>query len=151
MITEDESVEAPLVSGAIKEQAYLKNFGRPLLPFNRARREDYQYQKQLPSDHINNLDRYLLIAWSLIPRDPSLNHFRIRHPDLQPGNIIVSGSPDSTLRIVSLIDWQHTLILPLLLLSKIPERIQNYDDFLLAIYDATFQDEGTGYKTGRRT
>ena len=92
------------------------------------RREGYQYQKQLPSDHIENLDRFLLIASSLIPRNPALSHFRIRHPDLQPGNIIVSRSPDANLHIISLIDWQHTSILPLFLLADVPQRLQNYDD-----------------------
>lgn len=92
------------------------------------RREGYQYQKQLPSDHIKNLGRYLLIASSLIPRNPILGHFRIRHPDFQPGNIIVSKSLDSNLQVISLIDWQHTSILPLFLLSNIPQWLQNYDD-----------------------
>ncbi|KAF8337850.1 protein kinase subdomain-containing protein PKL CAK Fmp29 [Amanita rubescens] len=123
-----ESSEAALVRGADKELAYLERFGRPLLPFQCIRREGYQYQEQLPSDHIENLDRYLLIASSLIPRDPALGHFCIRHPDLQPSNIIVSRSPDSSLRVVSLIDWQHTSILPLFLLAGIPQRLQSYDD-----------------------
>jgi hypothetical protein len=92
------------------------------------RRRVYKYQEQPPSDHIENLDRYLRIASALIPRDPALAHFRIRHPDLQPSNIIVSRSPDSNLRVVGLIDWQHTSILPLFLLAGIPERLQNYDD-----------------------
>jgi len=94
------------------------------LPFERVRREGYQYQEQPPSDHIENLGRYLLLASSLIPKNPTLGHFRIRHPDLQPGNIIV----DSNLRIIGLIDLQHTSILPLFLLAGIPERLQNHDD-----------------------
>ncbi|EIW82704.1 protein kinase subdomain-containing protein PKL CAK Fmp29 [Coniophora puteana RWD-64-598 SS2] len=119
-----ENAKAALVKGADKERAYLEQFGRPLLPFRRFRREGYQYQKQPPSDHIENLDRYLSIAPSLIPRDPTLCHFRIRHPDLQPSNIIVN----SNMRVVGLIDWQHTSILPQFLLAGIPGRIQNYDD-----------------------
>ena len=62
------------------------------------------------------------------PRDPALRHFRIRHPDLQPSNIIVSRSSDSNLHVVGLIDWQHTSILPVFLLAGIPQRLQNYDD-----------------------
>ncbi|KAI6042363.1 protein kinase subdomain-containing protein PKL CAK Fmp29 [Pisolithus marmoratus] len=123
-----ESAEAALVGGAHKELAYLEQFGRPLLPFQRTRREGYQYQTQQPSDHIENLDNYLLIASSLIPRSPALGHFSIRHPDPQPSNIFVSRSSDSNLHIVGLIDWQHTSILPLFLLAGIPQRIQNYDD-----------------------
>ncbi|KAG2366298.1 protein kinase subdomain-containing protein PKL CAK Fmp29 [Suillus spraguei] len=123
-----QKCEVALIKGAEKELAYLRRFGQPLLPFQRVRREAYKYQKQQPSDHIENLDRYLLIASSLIPKNPALSHFRIRHPDLQPSNIIVSRLPDSNLHIVRLIDWQHTSILPLFLLAGIPQQLQNYDD-----------------------
>ncbi|GJJ07135.1 hypothetical protein Clacol_001335 [Clathrus columnatus] len=122
------SPEAALLKGAEKELAYLKQFGRPLLPFQRQRRESYQYRNQSPSNHMQNLDRYLLIASSLIPKDPALSQFRIRHPDPRLSNIFVSRSPDSSLHIVSLIDWQHTSILPMFLLAGTPERFQNYDD-----------------------
>ncbi|KAF7370219.1 Protein kinase subdomain-containing protein PKL CAK Fmp29 [Mycena sanguinolenta] len=119
-----QTAEAALVSGALKELAFLKQFGRPLLPFHRARREAYQYKPQPPSDPIENLERYLLIAPSLMPRDTALSDFRIRHPDLQSGNIIVN----SNLHIVGLIDWQHTSILPLFLAAGIPERLDNLHD-----------------------
>lgn len=120
----DENAEATLVRGAEKESTYLKQFGRPLLPFQRTRREAYQYQKQSPSDHIQNLQRYLLVAPSLVPGNPALRQFRLRHPDLQPSNIII----DSQMRIVAMIDWQHTSILPLFLHSGIPQQLQNYND-----------------------
>ena len=127
--TIDESAEAALVAAARKELAYLEQFGRPLLPFQRVRREAYGYKEQSPSDHIKNLERYLLIASSLIPKDSALYHFRIRHPDLQPGNVIVSTSSDSNrLEIVGLLDWQHAAVLPPFLLAGIPGRLQNYDD-----------------------
>ena len=98
------------------------------MPFERIRREAYKYQKQLPSDHVENLERYLLIAPSLIPNDPALSQFYINHVDLQPGNIFVSRSPESDLKIVGLIDWQHTPILPKFLLAEIPVSLQNNDD-----------------------
>lgn len=80
-------------------------------------------------DHIKNLQRYLLLASSLIPNNPSFRAFCIRHPDLQPSNIMVSTSPDSgPLEIVGLLDWQHAPILPRFLLAGIPDRLQNYDD-----------------------
>ena len=127
--TIDKNAEATLVAAAHKEIAYLEKFGRPLLPFQRERRESYGYEKQPPSDHIKNLERYLLIVPSLIPKDPASHCFRIRHPDLQPSNIIVSTSPDSKqLKIVSLLDWQHISILPVFLSANIPGRLQNYDD-----------------------
>ncbi|KAN0082432.1 Protein kinase-like domain containing protein [Tylopilus felleus] len=57
------------------------------------------------------------------------HHFRTRHPDLQPSNVIVSTSSNSNqLKIVGLLDWQHASILPPFLLAGIPGRLQNYDD-----------------------
>ena len=90
-------------SSSHKELAYLAQFGQPLLPFRRERRDGYQYQEQSPSVHIENLKRYLLIASSLVPRDSSLGHFCIRHPDLQQSNIVVLRSSDSGWQLVS--DW----------------------------------------------
>ncbi|EED83412.1 predicted protein [Postia placenta Mad-698-R] len=123
-----ESIDAALVAGARKELAYLEQFGRPLLPFRRERRNGYQYQEQSPSAHVENLKRYLLIASSLVPRDPVLGRFCIRHPDLQQSNIVVRRSSDSGWQVVGLLDWQHASILPLFLLAGVPERLQNYDD-----------------------
>ena len=125
----DENTEAALNTAARKEIAYLERFGRPLLPFQRQRREAYEYKEQSPLDHMKNLERYLLMAPSLIPNDPSLRAFCIRHPDLQPSNVMVSIPPDSDqLKIVSLLDWQHTPILPRFLLAGMPDRFQNYND-----------------------
>ncbi|KAJ4464880.1 protein kinase subdomain-containing protein PKL/CAK/Fmp29 [Lentinula edodes] len=124
-----ESAEAALEAVARKEIAYLRQFGQPLLPLQRERREYYEYKEQLPSEHIKNLERYLLMAPLLIPKDPALHHFCIRHPDLQPSNIIVSRSPESNqLKVVCLLDWQHASILPPFLLAGIPDRFQNYND-----------------------
>jgi hypothetical protein len=60
--TIDENAEAALVAVARMGLAHLKEFGQPLLPFQRERREVYEYQEQLPSHHIENLERYLLIV-----------------------------------------------------------------------------------------
>ena len=79
------------------------------------------YQPQLPSSH--NLERYLSITSSLIPRDSALSHFCIRHPDFQHNDIIVSRSLDSGCQVVGLIDWQHTSILPMFLLAGVPQRL----------------------------
>ncbi|KAF8177834.1 protein kinase subdomain-containing protein PKL/CAK/Fmp29 [Pholiota molesta] len=121
-----ETAEAALVRAAHKELAYLEEFGQPLLPFKRMRREGYGNQEQSPSDHIENLNRYLLIASSLVPRDPALLHFRIRHPDIQQSNIVVSRSPTSGWQVVGLLDWQHASILPPFLLAGVPDRLQNH-------------------------
>ncbi|KAI6144036.1 hypothetical protein BKA82DRAFT_33673 [Pisolithus tinctorius] len=106
------SAKAAVVAGARKELAYLKKFGQPLLPFWRERRAGYEYQEQSPSAHIENLNLYLLIASSLVPRDPALSRFCIRHPDLQQSNVVVSRSPGSDCQVVGLLDWQHASILP---------------------------------------
>ena len=120
-MTVDASAEASLKAPALKELAYLEQFGQPLLPFRRERRPGYKYQKQLPSDHLLNLNSYLLIAPSLVPTNPRLRQFCIRHPDFRQGNVFVSRSPDSGWQIVSLFDWQHTTILPLFLFADLPK------------------------------
>ena len=49
----------------------------------------------------------------------------MRHPDLQPSNVIVSTSSDSTqLKIVGLLDWQRASILPPFLLAGIPAELR---------------------------
>ena len=106
----------------------MKWFGQPILPLRRERRPSYKYQQQLPSYHVENLKRYVDIASSLVPRNPSLSRFCIRHPDLQQNNIIVSRSPDSDCKVVGLIDWQHASILPMFLLAGVPQCLQNHDD-----------------------
>ncbi|KAF8906175.1 protein kinase subdomain-containing protein PKL CAK Fmp29 [Mucidula mucida] len=125
------SAGAALESGAKKELAFLEKFGRPLLPFQRARRYVYQYREQLPSHHIEHLRLFLAIARSMIPNDPTLVRFCMRHPDLQPSNIIVSWSPDSNSYVVGgLIDWQHASVMPLFLQAGIPNELHNHDDIL---------------------
>ncbi|KAI4923374.1 hypothetical protein J4E85_008411 [Alternaria conjuncta] len=116
---------AALVAGAKKEIAYLTKFGRPLHPFQHMWREIYNYQKQSPSDHLDSLEKYLQIAPYLIPHDNEvLARPTLRHPDLQPNNIIVSDK----LEITSLLDWQHCAIRPLFLQCGIPNSLQNYGD-----------------------
>ncbi|KAF7290352.1 APH domain-containing protein [Mycena chlorophos] len=122
------SAEEVLAVAAHKEIAYLRQFGQPLLPWRRERRPSYKYQLQSPLDHVENLERYLGITSSLVPQDPALSRFYIRHPDLHPNNIFVSWSPGSDCKIVSLFDWQHTSILPMFLLAGIPQRLQNHAD-----------------------
>ncbi|RDW93613.1 uncharacterized protein DSM5745_00935 [Aspergillus mulundensis] len=114
-----------LTAGAKKEIAYLSQFGQPLQPFQRLRRETYNYQPQSHLDHIATLNQYLQIAPSLTPHNnPALQRPVLRHPDLQPNNIFVTNE----LEITALIDWQHTAILPLFLQCAIPNSIQNYGD-----------------------
>lgn len=123
----DKNAESVLVSGAKKELAYLEHFGAPRSPYKRIRREYYNYEKQPPSDHVKNLNRYLRLAPSLVPADDSLNTFCVRHPDLTEHNIRVSRD-SGALQILSLLDWQYTTVLPLFLHASIPDFIQNEQD-----------------------
>jgi hypothetical protein len=114
-----------LETGARKEAAYLKRFGRPIHPFRRIRRELVDYQEQSHSSHPENIEKYLRVASDLVPPNAkNATQPSIRHPDLQPSNIFVSKS----LEITGLIDWQHRTILPLLLQAGIPGTLQNYGD-----------------------
>ncbi|QQK42180.1 kinase-like protein [Penicillium digitatum] len=116
---------AALTAGAKKEIAYLTKFGRPLQPLQRLRREIYNYQAQSPLEHIASLEKYLQIAPYLIPQNNSaITRPVMRHPDLQPNNIFVSDK----LEITGLIDWQHSVVLPLFLQCGIPNSLQNYGD-----------------------
>ncbi|PYI35763.1 phosphotransferase enzyme family protein [Aspergillus indologenus CBS 114.80] len=108
---------------ALKELAWLRAYGRPRYPFERAYRESMDYQLSDPSEHIASLESYLKIAPELLRSNEFLQPV-LRHPDLQPNNIFVSDD----LGIVGLIDWQHASVLPLSLAAGIPKFFQNYDD-----------------------
>ncbi|KAJ3785830.1 hypothetical protein GGU10DRAFT_421310 [Lentinula aff. detonsa] len=122
-----EDAESVLVAGAEKELAYLNQFGASRVPYECFRREYFNYEKQLPSDHIENLGRYLRLAPSLVPDDDSLSAFCIRHPDLTDSNLRVS-TDSGCLQILSVLDWQHAAILPLFLHAGMPRFIQNEED-----------------------
>lgn len=126
-MTIDEDAKSVMVTGAKKELAYLSRFGSPRVPFRHFRREYYKYEKQPPSDHAENLRRYLLLAPSLVPEDDSLSAFCIRHPDITESNIKVS-TDSSGLQILSLLDWQYAVVLPLFLHAGMPDVIQNEED-----------------------
>ncbi|PWY93129.1 phosphotransferase enzyme family protein [Aspergillus sclerotioniger CBS 115572] len=108
---------------ALKELVWLRAYGQPRFPFERAYRESMDYQLSDPSEHIASLESYLKIAPALLPSNELLRPV-LRHPDLQPNNIFVSDDLD----IVGLIDWQHASVLPLFLASGIQKFFQNYDD-----------------------
>ncbi|KAJ5366457.1 hypothetical protein N7541_000398 [Penicillium brevicompactum] len=99
-------------------------FGQPLQPLQRLHREIYNYQTQSPFEHIASLKKYLHIATYLIPQNNStITRPVMRHPDLQPNNIFVSDK----LEITGLIDWQHSVVLPLPQCG-IPRSLQNYSN-----------------------
>ena len=126
-ITIDKDAKSVMVTGAEKELAYLDHFGSPRVPYRHLHREHYNYKKQSPSDHAENLHRYLRLAPSLVPEDDALNAFCIRHPDLSDSNVKVSKD-SCGLHICSVLDWQHTVVLPPFLHAGMPDVIQNEED-----------------------
>lgn len=109
---------------AEKELAWIRAYGRPRFPFERAYRETFNYTKQDPKKHTNSLLQYLQLAQYLVPSCPELKLPILRHPDLQPNNIFVSKD----FNITGLIDWQHSVVLPKFLATGMPRSFQNYDD-----------------------
>jgi hypothetical protein len=84
----------------------------------------FGYQKVDPSSHVDTLEKYLQVCQHLVPSEDWLQKPVLRHPDLNPNNIFVTEE----CKIVSIIDWQHTTVLPLFLHAGIPASIQNYGD-----------------------
>lgn len=113
-----------LQAPAEKELAWLRSYGRPRFPVERAYRETFDYRKQEPDEHIRSLKNYLSVAPYLVPADDKLNARVLRHPDLQPNNIFISED----CKITGLIDWQHALVLPTFLAAGMPNSFQNYND-----------------------
>ena len=107
-----------------RELAWLQRFGEPRLPEESFYREFYNYQKVDPKAQIKNLKDYLSLISCLVPDGEMLNWPTLRHPDLSPNNIFVSKSGD----IAGVIDWQHSVSLPLFLQAKMPRHFQNYGD-----------------------
>lgn len=109
---------------AEKELAWIRVYGRPRFPFERAYRETFDYRKQDPKKHTNSLLQYLQLAQYLVPTCPELKLPILRHPDLQPNNIFVSED----FNVTGLIDWQHSVVLPTFLAGGMPRSFQNYGD-----------------------
>lgn len=108
-----------------RELQWTKRFAKPRLHYERLYRELYRFQKMSPQPHIDALNKYLELAKCLgYPQESHLNRPVLRHPDLQPNNILLSKSLD----IVGLIDWQHATIVPFCLAAGIPKHFQNYGD-----------------------
>ncbi|RMD41469.1 hypothetical protein DV735_g3650, partial [Chaetothyriales sp. CBS 134920] len=108
-----------------REVKWMNRFAKPRLHFERLYREVHKYQKMSPIPHIKSLNEYLILTQCLgYPVENRLSRPILRHPDLQPNNIILSPSLD----IVGLVDWQHATCLPLFLAAGIPKHFQNYGD-----------------------
>jgi hypothetical protein len=108
-----------------RELAWTNAYAKPRLPYDRLYREIYHFKHVSPDSHTTDLSNYLkMIPFLGYANDSTLNRPVMRHPDLQPKNILVSDSN----QIVGLIDWQHCSILPLGIAAGIPTHFQNYGD-----------------------
>lgn len=85
---------------ASKELSCSQRFTKACFAFEKSYREILGYRKSSPEDHIRSLKQYLSIAHVLCPRSQNLHRSAIRHPDLNPNNILVSES----LEISSILD-----------------------------------------------
>ncbi|OJZ85600.1 hypothetical protein ASPFODRAFT_71411 [Aspergillus luchuensis CBS 106.47] len=107
-----------------RELTWAKAYAKPRLPYERLYREIYQFKRVSPDTHITDLANYLKMVPNLGYCNPFLDRPVMRHPDLQPNNILVF----ETNEITGLIDWQHCAILPLGIVAGIPAHFQNYGD-----------------------
>ncbi|KAF1962350.1 kinase-like protein [Byssothecium circinans] len=115
----------PFLAVGERELRWTKNFAKPRLHYERLYREVHKFKKMDPQSHVDALNKYLELAKCLgYPPESHLSRPVLRHPDLQPNNIILS----ETLEIVGLIDWQHATIVPSCLAAGIPKHFQNYGD-----------------------
>ncbi|KAL8644843.1 MAG: hypothetical protein Q9210_007042 [Variospora velana] len=113
-----------MASVAQREMTWMTHYAQPRFPSENLCRELFDYQKIQPTPHIEALSGYLRISDHLIPKQPNLNRFILRHPDLSPDNVFINDS----MEVTGIIDWQHSSILPIFLHVGIPNEIQNFDD-----------------------
>ncbi|KAL2851851.1 kinase-like domain-containing protein [Aspergillus pseudodeflectus] len=108
-----------------RELKWATAYAKPRLPYERLYREIYNFRRISPDSHIQNLDNYLNLARCLgFQSGRPLERPVMRHPDLQPNNILVSESHE----IAGLMDWKHSSILPLGHAAGIPSHFQDYPD-----------------------
>ena len=108
---------------AKRELRFLEQFSKLRLHVELYLRELQDFQLQHPSYHADLLRDYLRLAPSL-DIDPGSRFSRptLRHADFSPSNILVNDENDS----IGIIDWQHSVALPLCLCAGIPRHFQNW-------------------------
>ena len=97
------------------------------MPSERSHSELNDYQKVSPTEQVKSLQKYLKIVPNIPPTASNEEYLlrpTLRHPDLQAGNILVGED----FLITGLIDWQHSSVLPLLLVAGLPDYSQNYGE-----------------------
>lgn len=76
-----------------------------------------------PTARLQTLDDYIALAPYLLPtNDERLSAFCLWHPDLHGNNIFVSSSAErkDAYEITDVTDWQHAIIAPIFLQTKLP-------------------------------
>jgi hypothetical protein len=111
----------------MRELAFCEKYGKPRHDVEPSLRELQDFKLQEPQSHAKLLNDYLKITPGLsINADHRFARPTLRHPDFSPSNILVNNEYD----IVGIIDWQHTVILPLALCAGIPKHYQNWGDLV---------------------
>ncbi|PPR04741.1 hypothetical protein CVT24_006899 [Panaeolus cyanescens] len=116
---------------------------------------------QIPEDHIHLLNLYDKVAQYFIPSDERLLRPTMTLRDSHMYNIFISEEAlaRGDIEITSVIDWQHTTILPLYLAADIPRFIgydtpkpgENEAEFtkekksLMAVYHALYAETGVDF------
>lgn len=105
------------------ERAYISAFASPP-PFDSPL--ELPARVQDPAAHLRLLDQYDRIASRFIP-DAALCRPTLAHHDAHGGNIFLSREALAMgeVKISSVLDWQHTTVIPLYLQAQVPEFIQS--------------------------
>ncbi|EPQ51183.1 hypothetical protein GLOTRDRAFT_141032 [Gloeophyllum trabeum ATCC 11539] len=90
-----------------------------------------------PRAHLSLLDRYFAVAPYLVPQDPSLLRPLLWHNDARFANVFVSEDvlARGEVQITSVIDWQHTALLPLYLQAYVPKMFRYHGTTVLPAGD----------------
>ncbi|KDQ15832.1 hypothetical protein BOTBODRAFT_144879 [Botryobasidium botryosum FD-172 SS1] len=116
---------AYMLAVANREKKWIKEYA---IPHPNPTVFDPQPELQQHEAHISLLDRYTAVAPYLVPSDPTLTRPALWHRDIHFGNIFLSKDAlaEGRVTISSVIDWQHTSIIPLYLQARVPRFIRYY-------------------------
>ncbi|KAM5474969.1 Phosphotransferase enzyme [Microsporum audouinii] len=98
---------------AKREMNWIRKFAKPRDLSDPLRQSTSQ---ESPSCHLQLLSQYLKIVSQTIPLDKHLNRATLWHSDLHSGNIFIKDN-----KIVSIIDWQGCMSVPLFMAARIPK------------------------------
>ncbi|OAX77680.1 hypothetical protein ACJ72_08018 [Emergomyces africanus] len=114
---------------ARREIEWIRRFAKPRDHADPLRQSTSQ---ESPDSHIQLLDKYLKIIPLVLPSNVGLYRPTIWHPDLHSGNIFIKNQ-----KIVSIIDWQGCMSLPLFMNCKLPKFLRINGPLLFDLPPAT--------------